>query len=325
MEERRPRLSGPGLALLALALLATGVAAQDGRTMRIVYAYAAGNSGDTICRIVADRLAKRRGQSTIVENRGGASGRVGTRAVIAAPPDGDTLLCTPMAPIVLHPVTHANLGYEPFEALAPVSQIATFDIGVTVGPAVPVKSIGELISWVKVDPARGAYGTPGLGGLPQFFAVMFAANAGLQLRNVPYPGTGALMNDLVSGQLSFAVVPTADMSELHRSGKVRILASSGSRVSPMLPDVPTFKSAGFDITGEGWQAIYAPAGTPREVISRLSADVQAVMQETAVRERFAKLGYVPTGTTAEALGAQQRADRVLWTPAIKASGFKPSD
>lgn len=293
--------------------------------MRIIYAYAAGNSGDAVCRIIADRLAKRRGHPAIVENRGGASGRVGTRAVIAAPPDGFTLLCSPMAPIVLHAVTHPNLGYDPFDALTPVSQIATFDIGVTVGPTVPVRTVGELVSWVKGDPARGAYGTPGLGGLPQFFAVMFASSAGLQLRNVPYPGTGALMNDLISGQLPFAVVPTADMSELHRSGRVRILASSSPKVSPLLPDVPTFKSAGFDIAGVGWQAIYAPAGTPRDLVSQISGDVQAVMQEADVRERFEKLGYVPTGTTADALAVQQKADRELWAPAIKASGFKPTD
>lgn len=308
----------PGFMVPASAQHSAGV-------MKIIYGYGAGNSGDALCRIVADRLASRRGQSVIVENRGGASGRIGTRAVIAAPPDGNTLLCSPMAPIVLHPVTYPNLGYEPFDALVPVSQLAVFDIGVTVGSGLPVRTVAELVSWVKSSPDRGAYGTPGLGGLPHFFAIMFAGSTGLTLRNVPYAGGGPLMNDVVSGQLPIAVAPTADFAELHRAGKVRIVASSGAKVSPQLPDVPTFRSAGIDIAGEGWYAMYAPVNTPRESVTILSADIQAAMREESVRERVTRLGFVATGTSADELGRKQQADRALWLPAIKASGFKPTD
>lgn len=307
------------------AVASVAQAQQDGGTIKLIYGYAAGNSGDALCRIVADKLATRIKRNVIVENRGGASGRIGTRAVIAAASDGSTLLCTPMAPIVLHAVTHSNLGYDPFQALQPVSMLATFDIGVTVGPASPAKTAAELVAWVSADPDRGAYGTPGLGGLPHFFAVMFAGSAGIKLRNVPYAGSGPLMNDIVAGQLPIAVVPTADIAQLHRAGKVRILATSAAKTSPQLPDVPTFKAAGYDIAGEGWYAVYAPAKTPKEIVTSLSNHIQAALGEADVRERIAKLGFVPTGTSADELDSRQRADRALWTPAIKASGFKPTD
>jgi tripartite-type tricarboxylate transporter receptor subunit TctC len=317
---------GAALVVLGAIGLAGEVAAQSGnRTLKVIYGFAAGNSGDALARLVADQLGTRLGVPAIVENRPGASGRVGTRAVIAAEPDGFTLLSSPMAPVVLHPVSYSNLGYEPFTALAPLSQLATFDIALAVAKETPVKTLAEFVTWVKANPDKATYGNPGLGGLPHFFAVMFANSAGVSLRNVPYRGGGAVLVDLVAGQLPTGVVPTSDVLELHNTGRVRILATSGAARSPYLPDVPTFKEAGYDIAGEGWYALYAPGKTPPEMIERLSREVQAVLRDGVVRGKIEAIGFVPAGSSAEELARLQVADRAAWLPGIKASGFKPTD
>ena len=243
--------------LLALAFANPLEAQQTGRTIRIIYAFAAGNSGDGLTRILADRLGARLGVPVIVENRAGASGRLGTRAVVAADPDGATLLLAPMGPIALHPIVYSNLDFEPFKDLAPISQVATFDLALSVGPGAKATTLRELVDWLKAAPEKANYGTPGLGGLPHFFAIMFSTSSGIKLHNVPYRGSATVVTDLISGQLPVAVVPTADNVELHRSGRVRILATSATARSPFVADVPTFKEAGYDIAGEGWFGLYA--------------------------------------------------------------------
>lgn len=311
--------------LVSMATAQEATAQTSGRTIKIIYPFAAGNSGDGLARIIADRLGARLGTSAIVENRAGASGRIGIKAVISAEPDGTTLLLGPMGPMALHPIAYSNLDFDPLKDLAAVSQVATFDLAITVGPASPATSIAGLVVWIKENPEKANYGTPGLGGLPHFFAVMFSNAAGIKLRNVPYRGSAAVVNDLVSGQLPIAVVPTSDNIELHKSGRTRILATSGPSRSPFIEGVPTFNEAGFQISGEGWYGVFAPVKTPAEVIERLSAAVQASLQDKPTRDRVAGLGLVPTGTTAQALRQIQKSDQELWAPAIRASGFKPSD
>ncbi|MEQ1719256.1 MAG: tripartite tricarboxylate transporter substrate-binding protein [Hyphomicrobium sp.] len=317
-----------GIVTAILALSAAGGAADaqtSGRTVRIIYAFAAGGSGDGLARLVAERLGSRLGVPAIVENRSGASGRIGTRAVIAAEPDGNTLLLSAMGPIALHPVVYTNLDFEPFNDLAPLAQLATFDIGLAVSAGTPAATLGQLVGWIKANPDKATYGTSGLGGLPHFFAVMFSASAGVALRSVPYRGAAAVTADLVAGQLPIAFVPAAENVELHKGGRTRILATSGAVRSPFLPDVPTFKQAGFDLLGEGWFGMYAPQRTPADALARLRAAHLEIMRDSTMRERIAGLGLVATGRSWEELDRQQRADRAAWTPAIKASGFKPTD
>lgn len=315
-------------ALLAICgvIAATSATAQPaGRSIRMIYAYQAGGSGDAMARILADRLQARVGNSVIVENRAGASGRIGTKAVIAADPDGTTLLFSPLGPMSLHPVVYTNLDFDPFTELAPISQIATFDNAMIAATNVPVKNLDELISWLRANPEKASYGTPGFGGLPHFFAVMFATSAKVTLRNVPYRGGAAALNDLVAGQLPLAFLTSSDAASVVKAGKARALATSGRARSPLFDGVPTFREAGFAIEGEGWYALYAPARTPTDIISRLSNEVRALLQEPATRERVTVLGLVPTGTTPEELRRIQKADQELWAPAIRASGFKPTD
>lgn len=294
-------------------------------TLKLIYGFAAGDAADTLARIIAERLGQKLGVPAIVENRGGASGRIGTKAVISAEPDGMTILFSPMGPAALHPVSYPNSDFDVFRDLEPVSQAATFDIGVVVGPAVPVRTVKELTAWLRAHPDKASYGTPGLGGLPHFFAVMFATAAGIQIRNVPYRGAAAVMNDVLSGQLPFAFSSSSSYTELHNSGRVRILATSSRARNPFVKDVPTFKEEGYDLEGLGWYSLYAPLKTPQDRITRISTVVQEMMREPDVIAKVNALGLVPTGTSADELRRLQAADRALWTPAIKASGFRPTD
>ena len=180
-----------------------------GKPIRIIYAFAAGDGGDAIARLLAEHLPGKTGAPAIVENRAGASGRIGTRAVIAAEPDGTTLLLSPMGPMSIHPLTYSNLDFDPFKDLAPVSQVATFDIALAVAPTHPSRNLPELVVWLKANPEKANYGTPGLGGLPHFFAIMFASSAEVTLRNVPYRGAGAVLADLVASQLRSRSAPPA--------------------------------------------------------------------------------------------------------------------
>jgi tripartite-type tricarboxylate transporter receptor subunit TctC len=259
----------------------------------------------------------------IVENRVGAQGRLGVQAVKAAAPDGSTLLLTPVAPMSVYQHVYKTLAYDPVVDFAPVSQVATFDFAVAVGPQVPAASLKELVAWVQANPAQGSYGTPGAGTLPHFLAVSFAKATGLDLRHVGYRGSAAALTDLIGGQVPVVFTTTSDLLESHKAGRIKVLATSDAARSPFLAETPTLKEAGFDLVATGWYGIFAPAGTPADGVARLSAAVAASVQAPQVKERLLTFGLVPTGTSAAELGRIQKADSDLWAPAVRASGFTP--
>jgi tripartite-type tricarboxylate transporter receptor subunit TctC len=311
-------------AALACAAVSRPVAAQaPAQTIRLIYPFAAGGSGDGMARLIADRISAGLATTTIVENRTGAAGRIGVKAVVAAEPDGTMLLFAPMPVISIYPHSYARLDYDPFRDLEPVSLVAAFEVALAVGPQMPAKSLAELVAWAKANPSQASYGSPGAGGLGHFFAVMFATSAGIEPRHVSYRGSAAAMNDLVAGQIPFVVVPLSDCAELHRSGRVRVLATSGSQRSPLLPEVPTFLEAGVPVQGLGWYAVYAPAKTPASLIGRLNKVINDALAAPDFKERVLNLGLVPKGSTPSELAAIQKADAERWAPAVKASGFTP--
>jgi len=294
-----------------------------GEPVRLVFPFAAGGSGDALARLIAEHLRIALDQPVIVENRVGAQGRIGVQAVKAAAPDGKTLLLTPVAPMSVYQHVYKTLAYDPIGDFQPVSQIATFDFGLAVGPQVPAKTLEELVDWVKANAAQGSYGTPAAGTLPHFFAVSFARAAGLDLRHVGYRGSAAALTDLVGGQIPIVVTTTSDLLEQHKAGRIRVLATSDRQRSPFLPDLPTFKEAGYDIQGTGWYGVFVPARTPSDLVERLNKAIVASVQTPAVKERLLAFGLQPTGTSAAELGRIQKADSELWAPAVKASGFTP--
>jgi tripartite-type tricarboxylate transporter receptor subunit TctC len=194
--------------------------------------------------------------------------------VKAAAPDGNTILRTPVALMSVYQHVYKALAYDPIADIGPVSQAATFGFAVAVGPQVPAARLAELVAWVKADPARGSYGTPGAGTLPHFLAVSFARATGLDPRHVGYSCSAASLTDLVGGQFPLLVTTGADVLESHKAGRNKVLATSDSARSPFLKGVPTLKEAGFDLVATGSYGVFAPAGTPDAVVARLSAGAE---------------------------------------------------
>jgi tripartite-type tricarboxylate transporter receptor subunit TctC len=306
---------------IALGVLTGGHSspAQDGATIKIIYPFAAGGPPDAVVRLLADKLQTSLKQTIVVENRTGASGRIGVNAVKNATPDGTTILYTPFAAVTIYPFTFRSLDYDPFADLQPLSQIVSYDFAIAVGPSVPAKNPRELVAWLKANPDKTQFGSPGAGALPHFFGILFGKAAEIELTHVAYRGTAPALPDLLSGQIPMMSSTVSDLSELHNAGKIRIIATTGKQRS--LPDVPTFKESGYDIEGSGWFGTFVPAKTPPDVVARLSKAIMEIVALPDVQERYKSLGYRPTGTSPQELGAIQKADAAQWAPIIKASGF----
>ena len=318
------RLAGvASLMVLATTLAWQPVAQAQEQPVRIVFPFVAGGSGDTLSRLVADKMHAALGRPVIVENRTGGAGRIGVVAVRNSAPDGNMLLLTPIAPVAVYQHVYKNLDYDPVGDFAAISQLATFDFAVAVGPQVPAQTLKELVAWVKADPARAAFGSPAAGALPHFFGILFGRAAGLELRHAPYRGSAAALADLTAGHIPMVFTTLSDLVGMHKAGRIRILASSGTARSPFVPGVPTFREAGYDIEGSAWYGAFAPAKTPKVVVDRYSKIMADAVQSPDVKERLLNFGLQPTGTTAAELAAIQKADSARWGPAVKASGFMP--
>ena len=317
------------LKLLALALAvaagaaATPAAAQVDKPVKLLVGFAPGGSADIAARLLADRMKDDLKQPVLVENRPGAGGRIAAEAVKNAPADGSTLMLAPIVVTVLAPLVFSKLPYDPVADFAPVAQVANFQFALSVNASHPAKSMPELVAWYKANPAKANFGSPAPGSLPHFFGVMIARGAGLDLVHVPYSGGSALMNGVMGDQVTAGIDTTAEQIELHRSGRIRILGTSGTSRSPLLPEVPTFAESGMaGVQGTAWFAVYAPAKTPEATIRQLNAAINKALAAPEVRERLGKLGLEPTGGSAAELVARMSQDTARWSPVVKASGFR---
>ena len=310
-------------AVVALALLPAPALAQVDKPVKLVVGFAPGGSADIAARLLADRLKDELKQPVTVENKPGAGGRIAAEMLKNAPADGSTIMLAPIVVPVLAPLVFSKLAYDPLVDFAPVAHIANFQFALSVNTTHPAKNVQELLSWFKGNPAAANFGTPGAGSLPHFFGVMIARGAALDLVHVPYNGGGPLMNAVMGNQVSSGIDTLVDQIELHRSGKVRLLASSGAQRSPLLPEVPTFAESGLKgVEGTSWFAIYAPAKTPEATVRQLNAAINSALAMPELRERFAKLGLEPTGGSPADLVALTKRDTERWAPVVKASGFK---
>jgi tripartite-type tricarboxylate transporter receptor subunit TctC len=310
--------------LVALLLVVSQAATAQEGTIRIVLGFPAGTSSDVLARLLADQMRSLLGQAVLVENRVGAGGQVANEAVKGAAPDGATLLIASVATMSIDPHAYARLRYDPFRDFEPLAHLANFRLALGVSPKVPASTLAEYIALVKKEPKTGAYAAAA-GSLPHFFAVMFAHGVGIEMTHVPYKTATQVLRALAAGEVAAASMLAADIGSLARSGGARILATTGARRSPTLPDVPTFRESGYDIRGSGWYALFAPARTPPETRTRLSRAAVDAMHAATVRRRLESLGLEPTGLGARELAATMKRDYERWGPVIKASGFKPEN
>jgi tripartite-type tricarboxylate transporter receptor subunit TctC len=223
---------------------------------------------------------------------------------------------------VLGPLVFRKLGYDPAKDFAPVAQVATFRYALAVGPNHPARTGPEFVAWARAHRSQASFGTAGAGSVPHFFGVMVSQTAGVDMIHVPYKGAMPMTADLMGGQIAAGIDALANLIELHRAGKVRILATSGVDRSPLSPTVPTFREQGLTaFEAVGWIAVYARAGTPKPIVDRLSTAIVDAVHTPATREKLVALGLEPTGTTPEELAVIMAADTARWAPVVKASGF----
>lgn len=305
-----------------LALSATLAHAQEA-PLRIVVGYAPGGSSDRVARIVADKLGAKLGTPVIVENRTGAGGRLSAQFVKSLPVSQPALLLANPAVMVVAPLVFPDSGYDPERDFRPVSMVNSYEFGVAVATAVPVKELSHLIAWLRANPDKANFGVPATGSLPHFFGLMVGDAAKVPAEIVGYRGSGPMLTDLLGGQVPVALDTFDTLLPQHEAGKIRILAVSSAKRSAMAPQIPTFKEGGMDVTATGWNTFFAPLSMPQANVDRLARLIQEVMQDPDTQRKFAAAKMEPVVSTPAQTDAMLKAYRAQWAPVVQRSGFKP--
>lgn len=307
----------------ASALPFTSSFAQSDKTLRILVGFPPGGSLDTVARMLAEKMAVTLGRPVIVDNKPGAGGRVAAELLKNAAADGDTVMLAPIVVPVLAPLVFSKLNYNPATDFTPVVHLASFHFGLAVSSDAPYKTLGELVAWFKANPAKANFGMPAAGSLPHFFGLMVGSEARVDIVPIPFQGGAPLLTAIAGNQVACGIDVLGEQLELARAGKIRILATSGAQRSKLLPDVPTFREAGFPtIQAQSWFAMYAPAKTPAALVTALNAAANRALQQADVGERYARLSLELGGGSAADLQKLQDAETARWAPIVKASGFK---
>jgi tripartite-type tricarboxylate transporter receptor subunit TctC len=318
--DRRSFLAGcAGLSLSVTAREAFGAA---GPLTKIIFPFAAGGSGDTLCRILAQHVGSLLDRTVIVEDRNGGDGLIGIKWVKNAHPDGTTILVSTGPTMYLLPMVETEPSFDTKKDFVPVSLLARFEFSVVAGPAVDAKDFKGFVAWLKANPNKATFGVPSNGTIPHFLGSRLQEVLGIPLTRVAYRGTTPIINDLIGGHLPFAVAPVADLVAQHQAGALKVLAVSSAKRSPFLPDVPTLRDNDIDLVADAWYGMWLPAGSSQEFARQLSAAVVAALAITDVREKLSAIGLIPVGTTPEGLIQELAANTAFWQPIVKATGYK---
>ena len=317
----------PALVALGVACAIGPAAAQSYpvKPITVVVPFAAGGGNDIMARLLGQHMGRALGQQFVVENRPGAAGSIGTRSVAKAPPDGYTLLVGHSGVFGVVPSLYgANAGFDPRKDFAPVGLIASFTQILVVHPSVPVRSVADLIALAKKEPGKITYASAGIGSGAHISTELLTSMADIKLTHVPYRGSGAAQADLVGGHVQMAIQSVPPIIGPVRSGQLRAIAVTGATRSPILPDVQTVAESGVP----GYDAvihygIVAPAGTPRAIVERLNAELNAALKAEDVRARIADEGGEPLAGTPEQQGADIDAEETKWGTLVRKLGLKP--
>jgi tripartite-type tricarboxylate transporter receptor subunit TctC len=322
---RKPMIRRDVLLAALLAAQAASAFAQDypSRPITLIVPYAAGGGNDLMARTAAEKMSKTLGQQIVIENRGGAGGSIATRQIAKAAPDGYTLGLGGTGTLAINPTLYNNVGYDPRKDFAPIGLIATSALVVCVHPSLPAHSIGELIALAKTEPGKLNYASAGPGSGIHLGTEYFATKAGIKLTHIPYKGSGPALTDLVGGHVAiyFSSLPPA--LGVVKEGKVRALAVTSAKRSPIFADVPTVAEAALP----GYEAvlhygIIAPAGTPRPIIDKLSAALRAAVMSEDLKTRLADDGAEPLASTPEEYAVDIDREETKWSAIVRASGAK---
>ena len=306
----------------ALALCAWNAQSQE-RAVRILIGLPPGGGVDVVTRMVAEKMRVHLGQPVIVDNRPGASTRIALQAVKSAPPDGTTLLVTPGAVLYLYPHFFRKLGYEPFEDLVPVSQLVAWDLGLAVSADSSAKNLSQFLEGARSNPRQAFFASASNGSLQHFIGLQLASAAKTPLEHVGFKGAMDAVTAALGGQVPSVILTLGELTTLHRSGKLRVLASFGKTRAPGMSDVPAIGELGLRaLEADGWAALYAPARTPAPTIERVGKAVAAALADADVRDKITQLGLEPRASSAKELDDLGRREFVRWRDVVKASGYQ---
>ena len=314
------------LGLLAVTQQSLAIAAADVsypiRPIRLVVPFAPGGSNDIMARLIGQKFSESLKQQVVIDNRGGASGIIGTDIVAKAPADGYTLLMMSLT-LAVNPSLYSKLPYDTHKDLTPVTLVATAPLMLVISPSLPVKSVKELIAYAKSNSGKLNFGSGGAGTTPHLAGEMFSSMAGVRMTHVPYKGGGPALADLVGGQIQLMLENIPSTLPFAKSGKLRALAVSGPTRSALVPDLPTLDEAGLKgYAIVGWNGLFVPTGAPRAIVTRLYEETVRALAQSETKERLATLGAEGVGSSPDDFRAFFKAEIVKWANVVKAAGLK---
>jgi len=309
---------------LALSLAGGSAAlAQDkypSKPVTLIVPQAAGGANDAIARVIAQKLTEQTGQSFIVDNRTGAGGNVGTVAAARAKPDGYTLMLTADSAMVINPSLYKNTGFDPIKDFEPVGTVATAGYVLAANPGFPAKNVGELIALAKQQPGKINIGSAGNGTLNHLIGEMLGKATDIDLVHIPYKGSAAAVTDLVAGQVQVSVQSLPSSIAFIRSGKIKVLGVVNPKRLPALPDAATIGETVKGFGATPWYGVFAPAGTPKAIVTQLNTEIAKALESKDAQERLAGVGCEPYKSTPEQFASLVREDLPRWARIVKASG-----
>lgn len=304
-------------AILLLSNSDVGAQTYPSRTVKVVVPYPAGGGTDILARLLAQRFAERFGQPVVVENRTGASGNIGTEFVVKSPADGYTLLFNNDT-LVVAPSVSRNTPYDVLRSLAPIGLIAEGYIVIGVHSSVAAKSLGELLAVAKAAPGKLAYASCGAGTAMHLAGELLKLSAAVEMTHIAYRGCAPAMQDSASGQVPVFITALPVAAPLEKQGRVRILAITSAKRAPILPNVPTVAESGFPgYEASSWQGLFAPAGTPRDILAKLSAELAAVVNSPEFGERLGGMLFEPRVVSPDELMTMLRVQLARWAQLAK--------
>jgi tripartite-type tricarboxylate transporter receptor subunit TctC len=312
-------------AIVAWPLLSQRADAQSypERPITLVVAFAPGGSTSIVARAVSDKMSEALGQKVIVDNRAGAGGTIGTKAVAGSAPDGYTIALGYTGTLAIGPTLYTNAGYDPRKDFAPIGMIGNAPNSLVVHPSFPAKTVAELITYAKANPGKVSFGSAGVGTASHVSGEYFATAAGIKLVHVPYKGTGPALTDLIGGHIPMAFAPIPATHSQISSGTLRALAVTSATRTGLLPDVPTIAEAGLaGFDASLYYGLVAPAGTPRPIIDKLNAALRAALASDDVKKRLVTDGTEVTPSSPEEYAAFIDKDEKKWSQIVRASGAK---
>ncbi|MDM0030851.1 tripartite tricarboxylate transporter substrate binding protein [Variovorax sp. J22P271] len=310
---------------LALAPFARAQAFTPGQPIKVLIGVPAGGTQDVLTRAIAHEVRESLGP-LIVDNRSGASGRIAVEAVKTAAPDGRTLLLGTASMMTMFPSAYAKLSYDPIKDFVPIINAARFELALVVNKDVPAHTLAEFIAWAQAQGDKLSFGSYGAGTPSHFLGEMLNRSAGLKMVHVPYRGSTPARQDVMGGQIPVYFDTVGGALQMQPGGRVKVLATSGEKRSPLMPDLPTFTEAGLKgVVATAWFAYFAPLKTPQPIVDKLRAEFTRAVNSREVRQQLLQNGMYPVGDGPEALLKTMREDTARWGGIMKAVNFQAND